>query len=239
MSEKNQAPLGNRGITLGLIVLTAPLASCLQPESPRILHQKTYDVGQYTITETISEFGSNWPDQNYERVYTIDGDIFAQYHNESSTGIDSESPPRMMGNWLVIMSSNRVFFWQPDKEQQIEFSPYVAEGWIEYSSHEQWDGLGLDGAYGYRAIDVQNSDVQISNVQISNDAISTDHPGRWVLTYRCTHSCPTEEYPNRGPETIQFVSDDQGDTFRLMEPDVFEVEQLKTKQSEIEQSKTE
>jgi hypothetical protein len=190
-----------RLLTLGLIGLG--LVACGEEFEPTVISQVDYPVGELIVTETIYEDGMGWPDHIYNRVYEVNGEYLAQYDNESGDGIAPDNPPRMENDWLVILSSSYIFFWQPDTDV-IQFMPYDAEGWVDYANQEHWGVFGLNGHYDYYAADVE----------ITGD--------RWLITYRCNPSrCPSDEWPdlpNRGPQMLQFYSEDQGETFHLVIP---------------------
>lgn len=185
---------------LGLITTAAVLPGCIQQEPPVIVAQTKYPVGQHTVTETIYERGVGVPAYIYERVYSINNQAIGRYRNQSVQGILPENPPRQIGDWLVIMSSNHVFFWQPDKDEAIAFDPHRAKGWFDYAKN--WGDRGLDTTYSYRATDVD---------------ITTQ---TWVITYRCELTVDNCNFLGisspPAPVEIQFYSDDQGQTFHLV-----------------------
>ncbi|NEQ43622.1 MAG: hypothetical protein F6K00_08710 [Leptolyngbya sp. SIOISBB] len=190
------------GIALASFVMTA----CWPSEyPPRLVSQVEYETSEHIVKETIYE-QAGWSDPIYKRIYEIDGEVIAQFEDESDVGIAAQNPPRIVAEWLVITSASRVFFWQPDSEL-VEFYPWLAEEWENFSNQEQW-GFQLNGFYDYAA-----EDVQILSA-------SASQPQRWLVTYRCVGLiCPETDSPFNAPESIQFYSDDQGQTFHLLRPE--------------------
>jgi hypothetical protein len=98
----------------------------------------------------------------------------------------------MVGEWLVVFSANRTYLWQPG-QSTVEFTPYAAEDWQEYSD------LGINGHYDYHAVDFR----------VEGD--------RWVFEYRCAHQpCLKLNNNQPMPSRILFYSGDRGKTFHLM-----------------------
>ena len=202
---------------VGLTLLCAPLVACVEAvETSRLVSEIQYPVDNDVVVETIYEH-AGWSDPVYERIYTINGETFASYRNESDEGISPSNPPRLISDWVVVSSSSHVFFWREDREP-IHFYPYVAAGWESYATQAIWDaGSGLNGHYDY----------SITEVQIAGDSSSETLGERWSITYQCREwACPTAESPNRGPETIQFYSDDRGQTFQLLLPEEARIEPM-------------
>ncbi|MGL5061131.1 MAG: hypothetical protein ACRC62_14255 [Microcoleus sp.] len=158
---------------------------------------KIYQVGKYQVHEKIYQTGSDFPDPKYERSYKIkNGDRsvnLGRFMNEDKQGIGIEAPPKMVGEWLVVFSANRVFLWKSGSEP-IEFEPYRASNWQKYSD------LGINGHYDYYS----------SNFFIKD--------ARWFFEYRCANQpCLTMKDDRAMPEKILFSSDDRGQTFHVLE----------------------
>jgi len=194
------------GRFLGIALLSFLLTTCLWDDyPPRLVSQTEYETSKHTVQERIYEY-PGWSDPSYERIYEVDGEIVAQYEDESDVGISAQNPPRMIKEWLVIMSASHVFFWQPNFES-VEFYPLLAENWESFSSREEW-GIELNGFYHYVAENVQILDASKSQLQ------------RWVVTYRCSGLvCPGANSPFNAPEILKFYSDNQGQTFHLLSPE--------------------
>lgn len=129
----------------------------------------------------------SFPDPTYERIYWVHSDSrtfeLGRYSDEAANGM--HVPPLMVGDWLVVMSSAHIFFWQPGQDVR-HFYPYVVDDWIAYAQRRQ-----LNGHYDYAA----------AGVEIDG--------ATWRITYTCT-SCLRGHPPELG-----FVSEDGGETFRL------------------------
>jgi len=159
-----------------------------RPISPIL--DKSYAVGEYRVRERISPVGGNWPDQKYERVYTLehDGQLIeiGRFKNEDRTGIQA-AEPKLVGDWLVIFSASRTFIWKPNTEP-IAFVPFDAVNWGEVEKRHH----GINSSYDYEAIDLT----------IDGD--------RWAIEYRCFQGkCLHQARPNK----ITFISEDEGQTF--------------------------
>jgi hypothetical protein len=153
---------------------------------------RNYFVGQYQIREKIHPVGSNFPDQKYERVYTLYTGSqrieLGRFMNEDNDGIKA-AVPKVVGEWLVVFSASKTFLWKAGNDP-IAFEPYRAENWMEYSA------IGINGHYDYNATDFS----------IQGD--------RWILEYRCaTQPCSMAIDGRTNPEKIRFFSEDGGKTF--------------------------
>jgi hypothetical protein len=160
---------------------------------------RSYPVGENRIREKVYPTGMNWPDQKYEHIYSLEhknGSIeLDRFTNEERRGGSSKTKPKMVGEWLVIFSTDRTFLWKSGSKS-IEFYPYHVEGWRDYVVRH------LNNYSSYHA-----KDFSIEG-------------NRWIFKYECESlPCPQMQDSQTPPPNIYFFSDDRGKTFQIM-PDV-------------------
>lgn len=180
------------GVTFGPFLLFL-FVFILEPSTTIV--ERSYQVDRYQVHEKIAETGSSWPDRKYERVYTLQTEHksleLGRFTNEDRVGIEL-APPKIVGDLLVVFSANKVFLWKPDSKP-IEFYPFMAKNWMEYSNQ------GINGFYDYHATDF--------SIQ----------GNRWIFEYRCANRpCNTMKDNKPMPEKIRFFSDDMGKTFDVL-----------------------
>jgi hypothetical protein len=161
------------------------------------ISDRTYTANDYKIRELIYH-RSSWPDNIYERIYTLDRGWksieLGRFRNEDNLSVvQKNAVAKMVGKWLVIMSANRIFLWQPDRDP-IEFEPYRSQGWSEYAEKND----NINGHYDYHAV----------NFSIQGD--------RWLLEYRCEQTCVDKFDRQSRPAKIMFESRDRGQTFQIL-----------------------
>ncbi|MEL7070814.1 MAG: hypothetical protein AAGN15_19435 [Cyanobacteria bacterium J06581_3] len=162
--------------------------------------EQTYNAGKYVVHEKIYQEGSGWPDYDMRRHYEVSYNgthLLGEYENESRQGIFADTPPKIVGDWLVVLSSNHVYLWRPDREP-IVFFPYAAENWnVVFSGTVSMP----NGHYDYAA-----------------EQFLIDEE-RWLLTYRCIAAACGDQSLFFWPETMTFYSDDEGEHFYLIPPE--------------------
>ncbi len=190
------------GLT-GVAALTSlPFLLVLFPNvsSTRVVDE-SYAIGPYQLREEIYRYGNDWPDQRYRRIYTIQQGQqsipLGQFEGEDPSGIVTEiAPPKIVAQWLVVFSASQVLLWQAERPA-ITFTPYDAEGWDGYAEQKF---PRINGHSDYDAVDFS----------IEGD--------RWLLTYRCaSQPCRLLDNNQPMPAQIIFFSDDQGQTFHILE----------------------
>lgn len=162
------------------------LPGCMMDFTRELVSSQRFAVEGFVVEEQIYRTNS-FPDPRFERIYYVERAVrtveVGRYTDEGATGI--ATPPRLIGDWLVVMSGAHLFFWQPQEEVR-HFYPYVADGWIAYAQER-----GLNGHYDYVA------------------TLAEIEGSKWQITYACL-PCLTNH-----PRELHFVSTDSGQTFRL------------------------
>lgn len=178
-------------ITILISALMFSSAACFMDfartlEASQIVTLYDTSIGEVVVEERIYREES-FPDHRYARIYRVQmgGQSFAlgRYEDEAANGMTT--PPMIVADWLIVMSSAHIFFWQP-KQDPRHFYPYVVDEWVAYAQERQ-----LNGHYDYAA----------TAVQIDGE--------EWRITYTCT-ACLA-----RHPAEIHFVSTDGGQYFQI------------------------
>ena len=170
------------------------LSSCLDAFNREKVSEQTTQVRDYEIEERIYHT-ADWPDHRYERIYRVSHNggswvSLGSFEDESQTGMVHD--PIVLNDRLFVFSSAHVFIWRPGAEP-IQFYPFEAAGWQDYSQEH-----GLNGHYDYLA----------ESAWVEGD--------RWFIQYECV-SCQ-----NGKPNDLLFYSPDGGEQFDICVPSAAE-----------------
>lgn len=166
------------------------LTACIDSFSAEPISEKSYEIEGYVVEEKVYHT-ADFPDHVYERRYRVKNGSrwvnIGHFDDESSYGILHN--PEWVDGYLAIYSASHLFLWQPDGAV-VHFTPYDAENWNTYA--DSFSSRYINGHY----------DVEANEFRIED--------GQWLIEYACRVGCP-----DGAPATIQFNSDDEGETFTI------------------------
>lgn len=164
---------------------------------PEAVIDRYHVIGTNRIREKIYPTGINWPDQQYEHIYSLEQKNSSieleRFTNEERQSGINKTKPKMVGEWLVIFSAAQTFVWKSGSKP-VKFYPYQIEGWYDYVDR-------------YLHHDI--------NYHAKNFSIEGN---RWILEYECENlPCPQRKKNQMPQSKVRFFSDDFGKTFQIMQ----------------------
>lgn len=199
-------------IPLAAFLASASIAlTACQPAPITLVKETEFSADPYTITEQVYEeladFWSLLDDDYYQRVYVVeaDGQTVVTLKQEDDWYMYPETvefvstPPKMVGDWLMVATHHSMWIWQPEQEA-------VLFDLIERNASSESDEGETEPAHQQ---DLRNDLQSIQDLwrYQAHDFVVAD--GKWMLIYREGQSDGGE------PHELMFISEDQGKSFYL------------------------
>lgn len=175
-----------------------------------LVKETEFSADPYTITEQVYKNPADgWlDDDDYQRVYVVEADdqtvVTLKQENDwymyPETVEFVSTPPKMVGDWLMVATHHSMWIWQPEQEA-------VLFDLIERNASSDSEEGGTEPAHQQ---DLRNDLQSIPDLwrYEAHDFVVED--GKWMLIYREVHHPDGAE-----PQELTFVSEDQGESFYL------------------------